>query len=606
MWILACAANDDAPGLDPGIDAGGWLDSDATADSGPNDDDAMPDSGRPDSAAEDSGRRADAGPQPPNLPPGVVIDLAGSAGAQSVTLTWTSPAGVTKAYELRRSATPITTAAEFDAAEAVTPSPPINVLVPGTQQTWTISDLTPETTYHFALRVNDGAGKPGPISNDVEVKTLARAALLISEVAPANTSVEGGDFVELVATKAGSVDGLAVYMNLKDPPIYTFDSVDVAVGDRIVIHASGSSFPAGFAQEDKAKNQQSSTSAYASPDAFDVYSKTGDLSPNGAISIRQGETYIDAVPYSTRVDVKVGAGFDALFDAYFAWAYGAWVFEGDVNALFEDGCGASLQIANATGREPSPECGGYAGFIVPGWSLQRNGIVDTNTAADFFGAPQTRGQANAPYCATETAKVAMTEVNPRAGLVELSVTEGGRLWGFSLRTNPRDPAGASGTELVSFPDVCAATGDVIVVHLGAVTPSETTAKNQHPKATYPSHYDDAWDFTTDKELTFASSVVVTLQNPANTFVDVAAFSDRANATVGAYVASLRYVQETSLWLPKDCGGQLCGGATTPTAREVAVDWSSIGATPAMSAQRTNPAFPAQANDWSVGTSSFGQ
>jgi len=632
--IVACGGDDDDPG--------GFDDPDAAVDSGnpreagPDDPDATEDSSDSgqkdaksdarDTADEDSGPK-DAGLDVMGLPPGTIIDLTGAAESHvSAKLTWTSPPGNTPGYEIRYAATPITTEAEYLAATVATPAEPVAVLPTGSRQTAIVIGLTPETTYHFVVRVKEpgaagdaggdadadvgaDAGASGPLSNDAMVTTSGRARLLISEIAPANTTAEGDDFVELVATKAGSVAGLMVSMGYQQV-LHTFAPLDVAVGDRIVIHASGlDPAPTNFAQEDETKDKTSSTASNASAGAYDVYSAVKDMPAYvGAITIRDGAGFQDLVPYAYGDPAIDGPNYTlARVEWTFAWQQNEWAFSkhpfNQLNAI----CLFTPEVVNSSGDTP-PQCGLYPGFLLPGSSIQRNGMVDTNWKDDFVVAPQTRGTENAPYCAADTAKLVIREVNPRANLVELSVLQGGRLRAFDLRTNPQDQTGpGAGTNLLTLPDVCAATGDTIVVHLGTdATPNETTAKDQHEKATYASYYDNAWDFVTPNTLTFASSVVVALRNPANVFVDVVAFSDQTTATTGDYVASLRYVQGKGLWLPADCGGADCGNSTEPTAREVAASWAGLDTTSGTSVERTGNDVPSQASAWSVGTASFGQ
>lgn len=604
-WMVACGGDDETPeSVDAAADAAPGTTSEDGAIP-----DALPDSrddGGQKDAGSDSNDPADARPDVWGLPPGTIIDLTGTAESHvSVNLAWTSPPGTTSEYDVRYATTAITTEAEFLAATTATPPAPLPT---GTLQTANVTGLTPETTYHFAVRAKDDQGKLGPISNDVAVTTSARARLLVSEIAPANTITEGGDFIELVATKAGSLAGLQVFMAYDTPAVHTFAPLDVAVGDRIVIHASGLPGPTNFVQEDETRDRLSSNATNASANAYDVYSAVADLPRHAGITIMDGEAYQDAVPYSIRTadDAFYNEYIGTFWATALASAAGEWPLSKEP-LDYEDRCDFNRELVNGSG-DSSPDCGGFPGFVVPGASIQRNGVVDTNTLGDFVTGPQTPGAANAPYCAAESAKLVVSEVNPRAGLIELNVLQGGRLRAFDLRTNPQDTVGlGAGTALLSLPDVCAVTGDVIVAHLGTTaTPGETTAKNQHLRATYSAYYDSAWDFVTPNTLTFASSVVITIRNPANVFVDVAAFSDQTTATTGDYVASLRYVQAGGLWLPTDCGGALCGNSTTPTVRAVAADWSLLDATTGTSAKRAELAVPSQASRWSVGPSTFGQ
>ncbi len=606
--MLACG-DDDSLGVDAPDGGAGEA---STADGGSHEG-GPDDSGAPDTGPKDGGADADAAARAP----GVIDDLTATADTHAkVTLTWTTPApladagGAISSYEVKYSTSPITTEAEFIAA---TPAAYVAAKV-GATQTLVMSELTPSTTYHFALRATDDLGTFGPVSNDAPVTTKSRARLLITEIAPANTAAEGGDFIELVAIEAGSVAELEVRFGTAggNADVYTFGALDVQAGDRIVVHLTGLPGPAGFAQEDVTKDKTSSTAASASAEAFDVYVASADLpaeasvvlvndgyDPTGNVIVR------DAMAYANR-SADDPAVLGSLAGIGPAFGQGEWSFTPEALESGED-CALLLELVNSSG-DAAPPCGGYPGYLAPGKSIQRNGTVDTNSSADFFVAPQTRAAANRPFCPPESAKLALTEVNPRAGLLELNVVQGGNVRGFDLRTNPATATGASsGGELISLPDLCAATGDTIVVHLGsAAGPSETSAKNEHPAATHPTHYDGAWDVATSHTLPFATTVVVGIRNPANVFVEAAAFSDRTTAPPAAYEPALAFVQELGLWLPANCGGQPCSIATTPSARNVAADWASVGMTAATSVRRSGATAPAEASSWSVEASSFGQ
>ncbi len=593
--------------------------ADAGRDTGSHDrDDAeTSDTGTKDAGPKDGGGDAkDADADAPELGPGVVADLTATAESHtSVKLTWTAPApladaGAISSYEIRYATTPIATEADFLAA---TPGAWVEA-VAGSTQTATIAELTPETTYHFALRATDDSGGFGPVSNDASATTKTRARLLITEVAPANTAAEGGDFVELVAIVGGSVANLELRYPY-DVALHKFAPLDVQVGDRIVVHFTGLPGPAGFAQEDATRDKASSTAANASPDAFDVYSTTTDLPALGA-GVLVSDGVSGGVPFIRDIVLHSGRPLDAILSDEglamsigLAYSASEWIFSDEALLATNDGleCPLMLEVVNASGSD-SPPCGGLPGYLRPGWSIQRNGVVDTNTRFDFFVAPQTRGAANRPFCAPEGATVALREVNPRAGLVELSVVHGGHLRGFELRTNPVAAAGAgAGAELAVLPDFCPATGDTIVVHLGAAgSPTETAAKNEHPSATHPSYYDGAWDVATSNTLSFGTTLVLGVRSPANVFVESAAFSDHGAAPPAEYETSLAYVQGLGLWLPADCGGLPCTGSTTPTARGIAADWSQLGPAASTSLMRSSAAAPPQASSWSVGASTFGQ
>ncbi|MBN8868185.1 MAG: fibronectin type III domain-containing protein, partial [Solirubrobacterales bacterium] len=126
------------------------------------------DAGGNDNDEPDAGDHPDAGDvsPPDTTPPDRVTDLAASAVSHaSVNLTWTAPAddaGMVAGYELRYARTPISTLAEFTAATSATAPGP---LAPGSEQTATVTGLTPDTEYHFAIRARDAAGNFGELSS---------------------------------------------------------------------------------------------------------------------------------------------------------------------------------------------------------------------------------------------------------------------------------------------------------------------------------------------------------------------------------------------------------------------------------------------------------
>ncbi|MBX3211404.1 MAG: fibronectin type III domain-containing protein [Labilithrix sp.] len=595
--VTACGADDPAGAPDASVDA------------------PFLDAGRGEGGQGDSGDDDDASePGPPDTtPPERVTDLAATAVSHaSVKLTWTAPeddSGALADYDIRYATTAITSLAQFLEATTATPPP---ALAPGAGQSVTVSGLTPETEYHFAIRARDAAGNVGEISNDSAATTKARAAFLISEIAPVNSAAEGGDFVELVATAAGSAADIEVRHSTSaavSALLYKLAPLDVVVGDRVVVHVVGQNQP-GFAQEDATGDKTSSTSAFASPEAFDVYSSvsSGLVATNSLISVMDGATYQDAVPYSERALDASPAAMTAFANAH---AAGAWSFSvAPVDGA--DDCATLREAVNARAGTSLPPCGGYPGFLAAGASLQRNGVVDTNSRADFFVAAQTRGAENAPFCATEGAKLAITEVNPRANLVELTVTEGGSLRGFTVRRDPRD--GNNGSLLSTLTPICGAKDDVIVLHLAAPmgSLSETTSKDELPSADHPGYYDGAWDVVSTSagsSLPLASNLVIAVRDPRGDYVEAAVFSNMSTVPTegGTYQGALALAQGLGLWLPANCGGVPCTNTTAPTARDLAASWNGVGATAVeASCRRASATSATEAASWSVGPSTFGQ
>lgn len=122
-------------------------------------------------------------------PNGVVNNLfAPNQGAQpiqaastatAITLTWTAPGddgsvGRATSYDLRRSTSTITPL-NFDLATRVTG---LTAPLPaGSTESYTVNGLSPDTTYHFAIKSADEAGNISPISNVVVQKTAAIACV---------------------------------------------------------------------------------------------------------------------------------------------------------------------------------------------------------------------------------------------------------------------------------------------------------------------------------------------------------------------------------------------------------------------------------------------
>ncbi len=139
-------------------------------------------------------------PTPPAdvTPPSAVADLRGngSPGRTSVPLAWTAPGndgsvGEATGYDLRYSTSPITDANFASCPQAA------NVPVPqaaGGTDTFTITGLTPSTTYYFAIKAFDDGGNYAAISNIFSTTTMAvdtQAPNVVSNLAAAATATLG-------------------------------------------------------------------------------------------------------------------------------------------------------------------------------------------------------------------------------------------------------------------------------------------------------------------------------------------------------------------------------------------------------------------------------
>lgn len=381
VGAAACAGSDAPDTSNPDLPDAGML----VVEGGPT---TIPDA----QPGTDAGEVTDAPPDAADMtPPTAVTDLAGSAmGATSVKLTWSAPSddsGHVTAYDIRRSPAAITDEASLLGGTQVSGAPAPGV--PGAAQTVTVTGLTAETAYHFALRARDGAGNWSAVSNDVVVTTKARASFRINEVAVSNAAVNGFDFVELTATKAGAADGIEIRQVTTS--LYKLAPLDVVVGDRVVVHMTAVPGPAGFQQEDVKNDKAASTAAFASATAFDVYSTTSGLTAtDGIISVADGTTTLDAVVFANRDNAVATATMTALAQAK---TDGAWIF-GVTPMDGVNDCDTEKDAVNTSTAATETTCGGFKSPNAAGFSLNRRSGPDTNTKADFYYAAQTPGADN--------------------------------------------------------------------------------------------------------------------------------------------------------------------------------------------------------------------
>lgn len=130
------------------------------------------------------------------IPPAAITNLStGSWTTSSTLLSWTAPGddgsiGTAASYDVRGSTSPIT-AANFSSAGMVADTPP-NPAVAGTNQSMTVTGLSPGITYYFAIKTSDDAPNTSAISNVVSGTILPDAtppaAVTLSGVAGKTTS----------------------------------------------------------------------------------------------------------------------------------------------------------------------------------------------------------------------------------------------------------------------------------------------------------------------------------------------------------------------------------------------------------------------------------
>lgn len=203
------------------------------------------------------------------------------------------------------------------------------------------------------------------------------------------------------------------------------------------------------------------------------------------------------------------------------------------------------------------------------------------------------------------AALRLSEVNASVtgggDLVELEVMLAGSMRDAVLQTGVGAPV-----VLATLPDVEVAAGDRVVVHLspaaGVVT--ETTTKGD---CTDAACYASAWDVAGAAQGINDTTRILAVKSALGVIQDAVPFTDGGTTGVpGTFVTDLEDLQLMGLWLPADCGGEVCSLSTTPTALEISASWAGMGATATGdSVRRTASADSDLAADWAVGPSSFG-
>ncbi len=99
---------------------------------------------------------------------------ATAASATSITITWTSPGddsltGTASQYDIRYS-TALITAANFATATQVSGEPTPKIA--GSSESFTVTGLTPNTLYYFAIKTADEVPNWSGLSNVASISTL--------------------------------------------------------------------------------------------------------------------------------------------------------------------------------------------------------------------------------------------------------------------------------------------------------------------------------------------------------------------------------------------------------------------------------------------------
>jgi len=128
------------------------------------------------------------------IAPSAITDLAATEGTDpgTVNLSWTAPgndgtSGAATSYLVRYSAAPIYASnwASATAVSGVIPAPTEY----DTDQTMTVTGLTPGITYYFAVRAQDTGPNLGGMSSNADLSLLSATAKALANIAPAVTAI---------------------------------------------------------------------------------------------------------------------------------------------------------------------------------------------------------------------------------------------------------------------------------------------------------------------------------------------------------------------------------------------------------------------------------
>ncbi|MBD3222858.1 SUMF1/EgtB/PvdO family nonheme iron enzyme [bacterium] len=190
--------------------------------------------------------------------PAPVTDLdADPVGVGSIDLLWTMTGddrfeGRAEGLEIRWSPDAIETEDDWDAAAPIPNTPPADE--PGTSMRFTVDGLERASSYHFAVRTIDEAGRMSPLADDVEATTLDGMVLRDGGV-----NIEGGSVDDLyvfsvellwglpVTTAEVVIDGEPHAMSSDDGRHYTYETnLEPGIHDYLFRFEAASSDPVQY------------------------------------------------------------------------------------------------------------------------------------------------------------------------------------------------------------------------------------------------------------------------------------------------------------------------------------------------------------------------
>ncbi len=381
---------------------------------------------------------------PDQTAPAAVTTLAKtSAASTGVTLTWTAvgddgTTGRATRYDLRYALSPITTATWAAAIPANNePAPKL----PGQTESFVVGGLSPQTSYYFALKVEDEVPNPSVLSNVVQA-TTAVGGDNTNPSAVTNLSVAESDETRLrlmwTATGDDGQSGTAHHFDVRYSTA-TITASNFAQSPMV----SGVPSPAlgGTPQTMWVEGLNSGQRYYF---AMKVVDEVGNTSPLSNVPSGETEAPPDVLPPTKVLDLtlEMGSGLpllrwtaphDSLLVDVRATSYQVHVSQSPIPV---DGPGAPMVLPG-----PTP---GYPGerelFQLGGleWSTRYYSRIRSSDAAGNWSI-----FSNGVIFTTPPEPIAVDEIPP-AAVTSLSVDEAGPNW-ISLEWIAPGDDGASGT-----------------------------------------------------------------------------------------------------------------------------------------------------------------
>ena len=304
-----------------------------------------------------------------SAPPATITNFAaGAATSTSMPLTWTAPGddsitGTASQYDIRYSTSTITEANWASATQATgEPTPK----VAGSAESFTVSGLSPNTTYYFAIKTADEVPNWSGLSNIVS-KATAQESIPPAAIANLSTGVVTSTSVALIWTAPGD-DGTVGTASQYDIRYST--SAITAANWASAIQATGEPTPkvAGSAESFTVTGLAASTTYY-----FAI--KTADEIPNwsGLSNVVIKATSAESAPPATITNFAAGAATSTSMPLTWT-APGDDSISGTASQYDIRYSTSTITVANwasatqATG-EPTPRVGGSAeSFTVSGLS----------------------------------------------------------------------------------------------------------------------------------------------------------------------------------------------------------------------------------------------